>query len=192
MIFRFIFWLIFKLKGWAIEGEIPPETDRCVLVAIPHTSNWDIIFASAAFYIMKVPMKFTIKKEWFRFPFNLIIGPLGGIAIDRSPKKPGEKRKSMVEAMAHLFEERDSLAVMVTPEGTRKRTDALKTGLWHVAKEAGVPICIGYLDYKKKRAGVGMVIWPKDVDEDMKAIAKFGQTVTPKYPENFGCEKLLE
>ncbi|MCO5233462.1 MAG: 1-acyl-sn-glycerol-3-phosphate acyltransferase [Chitinophagales bacterium] len=188
MILKFIFYILYRLKGWGMEGVVPKEAQKCVMIASPHTSNWDIVFASAAFQEMKIPLKFTIKKEWFRFPFNLLIGPLGGIPIDRSPKVPGEKRLSMVDAMANIFQGRESIAVMVTPEGTRKRTEQWKTGFWYTAKQAGVPICLGYLDYKKKRAGVGMVIWPTDIEKDMATMMEFYDQITPCYPEKFSLD----
>ena len=169
---------------------IPPESQKCVMIAAPHTSNWDIVMAAAAFYVMKVPLRFTIKKEWFRFPFNWIIGPLGGIPIDRSPKVPGEPRRSMVEAMVDLFEDKDELAVMVTPEGTRKKNDEWKTGFWYTAREAKVPICLGYLDYKHKIAGVrSEVIWPKNLEADMIEMMDFYKNIPPKFPENFSIDK---
>lgn len=168
-----------------MEGNVPKEAQRCVMIASPHTSNWDMVFSAAAFHEMKIPLKFTIKKEWFRFPFNLLIDPLGGIPIDRSPKKAGEKRLSMVEAMANVFEGRESIAVMVTPEGTRKRNENWKTGFWYTAKQAGVPICLGYLDYKKKKAGVALVIWPSNLEDDMATMMEFYNSISPCIPENF-------
>ncbi len=184
-----IFALIFRLSGWSLGSNIPKEAQRCVMIAAPHTSNWDIIFASAAFNKLKIPLRFTIKKEWFKFPLNLLIKPLGGIPIDRSPKVPGEKRLSMVDAMANIFSQHDSIAVMVTPEGTRKRVEQWKTGFWYTAEKAGVPICLGYLDYKNKIAGVGKVIWPKNLEEDMIQIMKFYQNLQPRHPESFTTDK---
>lgn len=188
MLLKIIFYIIYKLKGWSMKGVVPPEAQKCVMIAAPHTSNWDIVFMSGAFHEMKIPLKFTIKKEWFRFPFNLLIGPLGGIPIDRSPKTPGEKRLSMVEAMAKIFDGRDAVAVTVTPEGTRKRNENWKTGFWHTAKLAGVPICLGYLDYKEKKAGVGPVIWPTNLEDDMAKMMEFYDTIHPCYPEKFALD----
>lgn len=188
MLLKYIFYILFKLKGWKKDNNLPVESQKCVMIAAPHTSNWDIVFTAAAFHEMKVPLKFTIKKEWFRFPFNLLIGPVGGIPIDRSPKKAGEQRLSMVEAMANLFKNRSSIAVTVTPEGTRKLNDHWRTGFWHTAKLAGVPICLGYLDYNNKIAGVGPVIWPNNLEEDMRTIMKFYKNIPPCHPEKFALD----
>lgn len=187
MLLRLIYW-IYRLMGWKLTGSIPAECQRCVMIAAPHTSNWDIIFALGAFYEMKIPVKFTIKKEWFSFPFKTLMKALGGIPIDRSPKKPGDPRPSMVEAMANIFAQNDKIAVMVTPEGTRKRNENWKTGFWYTAKLAGVPICLGYLNYAKKEAGVGKVIYPNNLEEDMAAIMAFYKDIPPKYQENFAID----
>lgn len=189
MILKYIFYLLYKLKGWKKTPIQPVEAQRCVMIAAPHTSNWDIVFMSAAFHEMNVPLKFTIKKEWFKFPFNLFFKPLGGIPIDRSPKKAGDQRLSMVEAMAKLFENRSSIAVVVTPEGTRALRKQWKTGFWHTAKLAGVPICLGYLDYEKKVAGVGPVIWPTNLEDDMRKIMTFYKTITPCHPSIFSLDE---
>lgn len=124
-----------------------------------------------------------------RFPFNLIVGPMGGIPIDRSPKVSGQQRKSMVEAMADLFLQYDRIAVMVTPEGTRGKRTEWKTGFYHVAKMAGVPIALGYLDYANKVAGVDKLIYPgDDMDADMREIMLFYKDIAPKHPEKFSID----
>jgi len=181
--------LFLKLIGWRVQENMPEGIERCVMIASPHTSNWDFPIAKAAFILMGIPLKFTIKQSWFKFPFNLIFGPMGGIPINRTPKKPGEERPSTVEAMASLFEEYDKLAVMVTPEGTRSLRTEWKTGFYHVAKLAGVPIGLGFLDYKEKLAGVGKVIYPSDdMEKDLREIMAFYQTITGKHPEKFSVD----
>jgi 1-acyl-sn-glycerol-3-phosphate acyltransferase len=187
-----IFRLIFKWNGWRLDDAlmINEDANKCVMTAAPHTSNWDLIYCLAAFDMMKIPVRFTIKKEWFKFPLNLIIRPLGGIPIDRSPKDANSPRKSAVEAMADLFENRDRLCVLVTPEGTRKRVDKWKTGFYYTALKAGVPIFCGYLDYKNKEAGIGLKVVPTgDIKTDMKKILDFYATKTPKFPEKFALDK---
>lgn len=182
--------LFLFLMGWKVEKNLPEGVDRCVMIASPHTSNWDFPFMRAAFSVLKIPVRFTIKDSWFKFPFNLIFGPLGGIAINRTPRTPGEERPSTVEAMAALFEGRDRLVVLVTPEGTRSYRDEWKSGFYHVAKLAGVPICLGYLDYDKKIAGVGKVVHLSDnMSADMKKIMAFYNEIGPKHPEKFSVDK---
>ena len=186
---KFLLWL----SGWKLNMDIPKEVYRCVIIAAPHTSNWDIWYARLGFFIMGIPLRFTIKKEWTRFPFGLFVKPMGGLGIDRSPRPDTGKRPSYVELMAALFDEHDQIAVMVTPEGTRSLSPKWKTGFYYVAKEAGVPICLGYLDYKNKEAGVGGFVHPSDnMEADMKRIMDFYRPIEGKYPEQFSLDKRFE
>jgi 1-acyl-sn-glycerol-3-phosphate acyltransferase len=178
------------LMGWKVDKIVPEGVQRCVMIASPHTSNWDFPIARAAFTILKIPVRFTIKDSWFKFPLNLIFAPLGGIPINRTPKKEGEERPSMVDAMSDLFKDHKDLAVMVTPEGTRSYRDEWKSGFYHVAKAANVPIGLGYLDYKNKIAGVGKVVYPSDdLAADMKIIMDFYKDIAPKNKEKFSIDK---
>ncbi|MDX2002921.1 MAG: 1-acyl-sn-glycerol-3-phosphate acyltransferase [Chitinophagales bacterium] len=184
-----LFIWIFKLKGWKLATPLPPGTDRCVMIASPHTSNWDLIFTIACFELMRIPLKFTIKHEWLKWPFKRMMEGWGAIGIDRSPKQPGQPRPSMVEVMTDLFKDRDRIALVVTPEGTRSLRTSWKTGFYHVAVNANVPIALGYLDYKKKEAGVGKVIYPSgDMAKDMKEIMEFYVNIAPKFPEKFSVD----
>lgn len=179
-----LFRLIFKLKGWKIKGEFPEEVKKCVMIGAPHTSNMDTILSVAAFDIMGIPLRFTIKKEWLRFPMSIFLKPLGAIGIDRANKHG--KKKSMVEGMVDLFNRHKELVIIVTPEGTRKKVTQWKTGFYFVAQKAKVPIVLGYLDYKNKIAGIGEVIYPTgNIEKDFQKIAAFYKDITPKFPEQF-------
>lgn len=182
---RFIFWLF----GWTLDDHLKADFTRCVMIASPHTSNWDFIFARAAFSMMGIPIRFTVKQEWTRFPFGWFMNGLGAIGIDRTPKKPGDPRPSMTEAMIDLFAKNKELVVMVTPEGTRKKVTKWKTGFYHVAVGAKVPIALGYLDYKNKIAGVGKIVYPTgDIHKDMQEITDFYRPISPKHPELFSID----
>lgn len=182
-------WLL-GLSGWKLSPAIPPEVQRCIIIAAPHTSNWDIWYARLGFYIMDVPLRFTIKREWMRFPFGLLLGPLGGLPIDRRPRGETGERPSYVDVMAELFEKHRRIAVMVTPEGTRSRSTRWKTGFYYAALKAGVPICLGYLDYANRAAGVGPALYPTgDVDKDMRQIMDFYRNIKGKHPELFSVDE---
>lgn len=177
---RFIFWI----TGWKVAGEWPKSLRKAVLIAIPHTSNWDLIYARAAFYLLDVPVRFTIKKEVMVGPLGWIIKGVGGIAIDRK-RVAGKKTQTYTQAMVSMLKESDELVMMVTPEGTRSHAPKWKTGFYHIALGAEVPVVIGYLDYKLKRAGIGPIIIPSgNMDEDIETMKAFGRTVTAKFPEN--------
>jgi 1-acyl-sn-glycerol-3-phosphate acyltransferase len=179
-----------KLSGWKIDWNMPKGIDRCVMIAAPHTSNWDIIYTRAAFSLMKIPLRFTIKKEWVDGSLGFLIRAMGGLGIDRSPKNPGDERPSLVEAMAALFDEHEKLAMMVTPEGTRKKVTKWKSGFYWTALEAKVPIAFGYLDYKKKTAGVGGILYPSgDFEKDLMEICAFYAPIAPRFPEKFSVDQ---
>ncbi|MCF8257164.1 MAG: 1-acyl-sn-glycerol-3-phosphate acyltransferase [Flavobacteriales bacterium] len=182
--------IAFSLFGWTMDKDIPNDVNRCVIIAAPHTSNWDLFYARLAFYLMDIPLRFTIKQEWLRFPFGPLTRAFGGIGIDRRPKVEGDPRKSMTEAMTDLFAKHQQLAMMVTPEGTRGLRTEWKTGFYYVALNAGVPIALGYLDYDRKRAGVGPIIHPTgDIDSDMRKIMAFYRNIAPKHRERFSLDE---
>ena len=168
---------------------MPANINKCVMIAAPHTSNWDLVYALAAYDMMGIPMRFTLKNELMKFPLNLIFKPVGAIAIDRRPKVLGGERKSMVEAMTDLFNGREYLNIMVTPEGTRSLNKKWKTGFYWVALNAKVPIGLGYLDYKNKVAGVGGMVYPSgDIIKDMKQIMDFYRDIKGQHPEKFSVD----
>ena len=175
--------IIFFICGWEVEGSVPPNLKNAIMVAAPHTSNWDFIFCRGAFYIMGVPLRFTIKKEWTKGIMGVLIRSIGAIAIDRK-KNLGKKKESTVDLMADLFNEHEQLIVLVTPEGTRKYAKRWKTGFYRVAEKAEVPLLLGYLDYKRKKAGVGPVFYPTgDYDADLIKIKEFYKGITARHPE---------
>ena len=183
--FRAFCVFIFRITGWTVDTRIPPEVKRCIIIAAPHTSNWDFWYTMATCSILRLKIRYTIKKEWMRFPFSLITKPLGGIAIDRSARKENEERISHTDAMIDLYKHEQELIVAVTPEGTRSKREQWKTGFYHIAKGAGVPICLGYIDYKEKKAGISKTIYPSEMQKDMKEIMSFYKNVHAKFPEKF-------
>lgn len=177
---KFIFWL----SGWKVSGNLPKDVNKAVMIAAPHTSNWDFLWARAAFFILKIPVRYTVKKELLKFPLNIILNSLGAIGIDRSKKEGSSERLSMTEAMINLFNESDKLVVLVTPEGTRSYNQEWKTGFYRVAEGAKVPIYCGFLDYENKIAGVGPTVFPNgEVDIQIEEIKSFYRPIKGKYPE---------
>lgn len=181
---------LLSLSGWTVDPKLPKEAFRSIMIASPHTSNWDLWYMRLAFFVLGIPMKFTIKREWTRFPFSLLIKPLGGLGIDRRPKTEGAPRRSYTEVMQDFFKEYDKIAMVVTPEGTRSLRTQWKTGFYYTALAANVPITFGYLDYKKKIAGVGGAIYPTgNYEKDMEKIMAFYVNIAAKHPEKFSVDK---
>jgi 1-acyl-sn-glycerol-3-phosphate acyltransferase len=132
-----------------------------------------------------------MKKEWFKFPFKQLIEPIGGLPIDRGPRGDGSHKLSAVEAMADLFNQHDELILVITPEGTRSKVSKWKTGFYHIARKANVPIVLSYLDYENKKGVVGKIMYPSDdLDADMTEIMDFYRTHGHgKYPDQFSIDE---
>ena len=177
--------IFFKIGGWKVIGERPANIQKCVVVGAPHTSNFDYVFALAGMRIINAPVRFLIKNDWLQ---NKFLGPLfkksGAVGIDRS------KNNTMVEALAEqIASSKEGIYLLITPEGTRKRADNWKTGFYHIALKAKVPILLTGLDYKKKHAIVGPSFMPTGCyRRDMQYLKDFYKNLTPKYPQNFSLQ----
>ncbi len=183
--------IIMKIGGWKVVYPVPKESDRCVMIAAPHTTNWDGFWVLVALLVLDIPFKVAVKDTWTNAP---LIGNFmknrGFLGINRSRKKEGEPRKSQTEQMADFFKTNEKIAMVIAPEGTRRLRPEWKMGFYHIAKMANVPITYGFLDYAKKEAGVGGVVYPTDdVAADMKEILTFYENITPKYPEQFSLDQ---
>ena len=178
-----------ELMGWQIDNHWDLNIDQCVMIAAPHTSNWDALYARLALKALGVNVRLTIKDSYMKFPFEPFVRAMGGIGIDRSSKSNGQARLSMVQLMSNLFKTHPKLVMLVTPEGTRAKQEQWKTGFYHVAMTAGVPIALAYMDYAKKKTGVGKIIYPTgDYEKDMAEIMAFYAQINAKFPENFSVD----
>jgi 1-acyl-sn-glycerol-3-phosphate acyltransferase len=172
--------LLLKLFGWRAEGSLA-GVPRCVLVVAPHTSNWDFPVMLALAVALRIKATWMGKHTLFRPPLGWLMRRLGGLSIDRSA------RHNVVEQAVQSFRERERLVLAILPEGTRKRTPYWKSGFYHIAVGAKVPIALGYADYRRKVGGIGPVFMPSgDIDADMAIIREFYSGMTGKRPEQFG------
>lgn len=184
MITKFFAWW-FRLNGWKVGGKLPAGIDKAVVVAAPHTSNWDFVYALATFRILGLKVNYLAKRELFKFPLKYILNSTGGIPVERS------KSQNLVEAMVNMFRQADRLYLLAAAEGTRKKVGKWKSGFYHVAMGAGVPVLLGYLDYAKKEAGFGPVIHLSgDKEKDMAVIREFYRKVHGRNPEKFDPESV--
>ena len=178
-----------NLMGWEVDNHCPLELDQYVMIAAPHTSNWDALYARLGLKALGVNVRLTIKDSYMKLPFGPFVRAMGGIGIDRRPKASGEARPSMVQLMTDLFKTHPKLVMLVTPEATRARQEQWKTGFYHVALNAGVPIALAYMDYAKKKTGVGKIVYPTgDFEKDMAEIMAFYAQVKAKFPECFSVD----
>jgi 1-acyl-sn-glycerol-3-phosphate acyltransferase len=170
--------LYLRLIGWKTASVLPASVKKCVLVAAPHTSNMDYPISLATLYAHGMRVRFLAKKSLFRFPLGLVMRATGGISVDRS------KHNNLVEAMIDMFRTSDELILMIPVEGTRSYVKEWKSGFYHTAIGAGVPIVMGYLDYGKKVAGFGDLFHPTgDFEKDLKEIQTFYRQFQARYPE---------
>lgn len=172
--------LIYNLNGWKLKNRLDlSQVDKCVLVCAPHTSNWDFYYTVAAFWQMKIPFKMFIKDAWTKPWYGFFIKKMGGIGIDRS------QRNNMVDFAADILKNNNRLYLLNTPEGTRSYAEKWKNGFYHIAQKAEVPILLAFCDYKKKEAGIEVMIDPKNksLEEVMQQIELYYENITAKYPE---------
>lgn len=174
-----------RLTGWTIDGDPPPLT-QYVLIGAPHTSNWDFVYLLAYTWRHELRgVSWVGKHTLFRPPFGTLARRLGGIPVDR--RSPHDT----VRQLADAFARRDPLILTVTPEGTRGYGDYWKSGFYHTALAAGVPLVLGYLDYARRRLGFGPVLHPTgDLRADMDKIRAFYADKTGKYPDHKGRIRL--
>lgn len=176
------------LKALRVEpsGE-RPEPRRYVLVAAPHTSNWDFPATLALAFYYNVPMRFMGKDSLFKPPLGWFFRAVGGVPVVRSEKR------NMVQQMVDLFDEREDLALVVPTEGTRGRVEHWKSGFYHIAKGANVPIVLGFVDFGTRTGGFGPAIQPSgDMRADMDRIRAFYAPMEGKRPELFGPIRLKD
>lgn len=166
--------------GWQVKARVSPEMHRSVMVAAPHTSNWDFPIALAAFWIMGLDLKYFIKDDYTRGLLGGFFRWTGAIGVNRT-----NRRNNLTELAIQMLKQRD-LVLMVPAEGTRKAVEKWRTGFYHIAREAGVPITLGTLDYKHKVADIIDVMEPSGhFEKDMQYIQDCYQSIHPRHPEGY-------
>jgi 1-acyl-sn-glycerol-3-phosphate acyltransferase len=179
IISRLIRWasiLYFRAAGWRIEGD-PPRIRKFVLAGAPHTSNWDFVVFLGATDALGIRPSFMGKHTLFRWPLKRLMDDMGGIPIDRS------KRANYVEQVVQAFDERDELALVIAAEGSRDTDGRWKSGFYHIAIGAGVPIVPVWLGLPQRRIRVGEPFMPTgDYRADLHRIAEFLRDADPDNP----------
>ena len=179
--FKWVSITCLKLSGWTIEGRLPADTHKCVFIAAPHTSNWDLPMTLMVAFALELRPRWMGKASIFNWPFGGLMRWLGGIAVDRS------KSNNLVESSAQAIRDAtEPLQLIVPPEGTRSKTRHWKTGFYYIAQSAQVPIIMAYMDYSTKRSGMGPLFEPTgDIEADMARIKAFYQPFKGKNADQF-------
>ena len=177
---------LLKISGWTLDRTNPPVTN-CVVIAAPHTSNWDFILMLLFAGAFGLKISWMGKSNLFIKPFGYFLRLIGGISINR------RKKNQIVDHMISLFRQRDNFLLVVPVEGTRARANFWKSGFYHIAKGANVPILPTFLDYGNKRGGFGVpIITTNNLLSDMQKIRDFYAPFKGKFPSNSGPVKLQE
>ncbi len=184
---RLLYWLgrtILRSAGWSIDVCLP-DTPKMVIIAAPHTSNWDFVFGMAAVLSLQVNLHWYAKHTLFSGLHGRFFRWLGGLSVDRSAAG------GAVAQTTRAFAEHAQLIIALAPEGTRSRREQWKHGFYHMATAAQVPIAAAYIDYATRTVGIGPVFVPSgDWVTDMKPVFAFYRGVRAKNPQNFAVEAL--
>jgi len=166
-----------RLLRWRFEGE-PPNRARMVAIVAPHTSNWDFFVGLAAMFALGIRVRFLGKHSIFRPPAAGLLRWLGGIPVKR------DERRGVVTEAAALFEKHDRLTLALSPEGTRKKTERWRTGFYHIACRANVPILMIGFDYGARRVAFGPLITPSgDLERDLAEMRAFFAPFRGRWPD---------
>ena len=175
-----------RLAGWRVVLAQPVPL-RCVVVFYPHTSNWDLPLGLMLKWLVGIHFRFVAKGSLFATPLGPWIRRWGGIPVDRSGQT-GE-----IARLAAEFAKHDDFRLVVAPEGTRERTTRWKSGFYHLAHAANVPLALSFVDYRRRETGVGGYIdLTGDMAADMARIVHFYADKTAKWPENVGPIRIEE
>ena len=179
--------IVLGLSGWRPEGGPPEEHARYVIVAAPHTSNWDFPLLIGFAWLYRVRIAWVGKHSLFRWPFGPIMRGLGGVAVRR------DGPEGLVGQLAHALKHGPPRGLVIPVEGSRAWREHWKSGFYHVAREAGLPVVLSFLDYKRRVGGFGATFIPSgNIPLDMDAVRTFYADKIALHPENFGPIRLAE
>ena len=177
---KIIAWGVLLMIGWRPGPSIPKDIKKCVVIAAPHTSNWDFGLFLPLVFALNLHVRVLIKHTIFIGPVGWFLRYCGGIPIDR------RAARDYVGQMAELFEKNEIFHLVVTPEGTRSPRTHWKTGFYHMAQAANVPIILAAINAQKKQVGVDRIIHPSgDLEADMEEIYGFFDTIKGVKPDNY-------
>lgn len=176
-------YILTNLLGWRISGEFP-NIKKSIIIFAPHTSYYDAVYGKLCFNELGIKHRFLSKKELFYFPMNLFLKWYGSIPVR------GIKGQNAIYQIAKMFEESQSLHIILSPEGAFAKTTKWDKGFYYMARKAKVPILVGYLDYQKKEIGIKGVIYNlENINTVIHQINAMYRDVKAKYPENFSIDQ---
>ncbi len=185
---RYLYKLIFKLFSWRFEGSVPKDLPKFIIIVAPHTANIDFFVGIMARRVLQLDStKYLGKSQLFKAPYGFIFRWLGGYPVDRS------KNNNLVDVVVDIFNSKERFSIALAPEGTRKKVDKIKTGFYHIAKRAKIPIIMISFDFGTKKIKVNDPFMTSDnVFNDFKKIITFFSSSAGAKPQNGVSMDLLE
>ncbi|MCB0684875.1 MAG: 1-acyl-sn-glycerol-3-phosphate acyltransferase [Saprospiraceae bacterium] len=169
---------LLRLWGFKLEGDPGNHLKHRIFAVIPHTSNWDFPLGLLVRSAAGIKVSYIGKSSLFKPPFGFIFRALGGYPVDRS------RSHKYVDAVAALFQTHPQFSIAIAPEGTRKKVDRLKTGFYHIARLAGVPIIMTKFDYGRMVVAFSDPFYPTgDLEKDFAVMSAFYKDARGKNPE---------
>jgi len=177
---RILAWWIFTVRGWKIEGIFPYELKKSIVVVAPHTHFVDFFIGLAIRKKMNMDfVHFLGKKELFWGIFGVILRKLGGFPVERG------KNLNQVDEVVKLYNEQKNFHIAISPEGTRKKVNRLKSGFYHISKNANIPIILVGLDFSNKKVLFSSPFYTTDNEKlDKQKIVKFFKGIEGFVPNN--------
>jgi 1-acyl-sn-glycerol-3-phosphate acyltransferase len=174
---RWLGTLLMRVSGWKITGHFPKE-QRVVIVAGPHTSNWDFVLAMSLILSLDVNLHWVGKHSIFKKGFRRILRKMGGIPVNRANP---EAFKNEIHNVTEKFK---GFIIVISPEGTRKKVERLKSGFLRIANETNSKIMTAGVDFSKKTIELGDFFSSSgDVEKDLKFVKEYFANFTGKYPK---------
>lgn len=168
--------LLLRLGGWAPVGGVL-DAPKAVVIAAPHTSNWDGVWALIYRVAVDLDVKFFVKKSLFWFPLSTVLRWLGAVELDR------DRAVNAVQQAVDRFDQSESYYFGLAPEGSRSLKPGWKSGFYRIARAADVPVYLGFLDYRNKRVGIGpRVDLTGDRETDLATIREFYDDIQGRWP----------
>lgn len=175
-----------KLGRWEVVP-LSEQPAKSIMLGYPHTSNWDFVWLKASSWHYGIDIAFLGKRELFRGPLGWLLTALGGVPVDRAASG------NMVERLANEFAARERLVLCIPPEGTRHYVETWRSGFYHVARAANVPLQLSLLDYARRHIEVSEPLFLSgNVAADMDRIRAFYEGATGRFPERTGSVRLRE
>ena len=176
-----MYWIskfLIKIWGWKRKGDFPAKADKYILVAAPHT-HWQDLVAGLMFkYHTGAKINWLGKASLFNGPFGFLFRWLGGVAVDRS------KSNNKVDAVVDIFNSREKFSICIAPEGTRKKVDKLKSGFYHIARGANIPIVLCRINFGEKIMEFSdPILLGPDKEKEMETVLDHFRGIEGRIPE---------